>query len=196
MMTLILVGSVLTLSLETTWPRNVTLNASLSLVQVLLSQSDPTLRQRVRLHPPHSSINSGDNLRGVPSLPLPSVRPQLTRTVLSTGLNSSAFLWINQQESLRVSSSSSSSPSSSPDNLTSATTRSLTRAAKATNEDLIIGATEYIPSKWRITESAWHCMERVCALGSEQEEEEFQPAVLFMDRRTDNTDLPSCPMTG
>lgn len=151
-----------------------------------MTQSDPSIQQRVRLRSPHSTISHQERLHHVPCLPLPFIDPQRTLSIFCTGQSNSSQSWLKQT----------SSPSSSSTQI-GERSPSFSRSSRGDNEVLMIGAVDYNPIKWRIKESSWHELEKVCAItDNNQDVEGFQPAVLFMGLQTDNSILPSCPLNG
>lgn len=65
---------------------------------------------------------------------------------------------------------------------------------KDSNKNLIIGVSPYDPAMWRLGERGWYRLEQLCWNGCT--EIEHQPAVLYMDKDTDNTRIPLCPVKG
>ena len=146
-----------------------------------MTQSDPSIQQRVRLRPPHSTLSHQERLHHVPCLPLPFIDPQRTISIFSIGQSNPSCSWLKQ--------ASSSSSSSQIGERSS----SFSRATRDHKGVLAIGAIDYNPTKWRIEESSWQELEKVCATG---DGDGFQPAVLFMGQQTDNSVQPSCPLNG
>ena len=149
-----------------------------------MTQSDPSIQQRVRLRPPHSTISHQERLHHVPRLPLPFIDPQRTLSVFCTGQSNPSCSWLKQV----------SSPSSSSSPQIGERSASFRRSQSGDSEVLTIGAIDYNPFMWRIEESSWHELEKVCAIT--EDVEGFQPAMLFMGLQTDNSILPSCPLNG
>lgn len=151
-----------------------------------MTNSFPAIKQRIRVRPPHSLVNSQSTFANVPNLIIPLVQPQLTSTIFFAGTDNAAFSYIN------------STISSSPNNSTlPITTRNSPSLRRGTNEEFIIGARDYNPSKWSVSEQLWQKLERIAVLDKDElDDDDIHYSVIFMDKDTINSDIPYCPVNG
>lgn len=62
---------------------------------------------------------------------------------------------------------------------------------------LIIGAKNYNPSRWKVSNREWNSLEKRAASGPRGvPRENFKPSVLVMDYTTSNSEMPVCVVNG
>ena len=132
-------------------------------------------------------------------MPLPFIKSQLITTTFDNGvLDTSTWLQPHLENDLQLDNRNISqvlpkidcTVFNFPDSLSSNGPIS----KKDSNKNLIIGVSPYDPAMWRLGERGWYRLEQLCWNGCT--EIERQPAVLYMDKDTDNTRIPLCPVKG
>ena len=144
------------------------------------------------------------------------VPTQLISTVLDGGISEAVFAWFNNilvnqhtvnnkisesGDSLFECSASLPLPSASLSSFSplklDAFTLSLPRIKSSTNStrnlNIIVGVAPYNPQKWNVLEAEWRELESVCRYDNG---EVADPAVFYMDQRTNNSRMASFPVNG
>ena len=132
-------------------------------------------------------------------MPLPFIKSQLITTTFDNGvLDTSIWLQPHLENDLLLDNRNISQPLQKNDdsmfNFPDSISSNSPISKKDFNKKLIIGASPYDPAMWRLGERGWYRLEQLCLNGCT--ETERQPAVLYMDKDTDNTRIPLCPVKG
>ena len=144
-------------------------------------------------------------------LPLPFVRPQLTRVTFATSvtpesLEQPANLGKESPGRHRAASTSSNKDSNileeegeivKQSRSNSGVTIAQHLQSGDSSSHIIIGASDYDPSRSKVSREEWVSLERRAASGLQGvARENFRPSLLVMDHATDNSHTPFCVING
>ena len=171
--------------------------------------------QQVKLRIGSTSLTSADRVQSVPLLPVPFVNSSLTRVVLQTGINSERLPELlasssdgpnsggGEREEGREGEGEGGGEGEGMRPLRRERLRTLLQKllvdASSSQEPkpLIIGARDFEPHQMKGTTAEWRELEEISAGGPRgTPRENFQPSVVVMDQKSDNSHVPHCVMNG
>ena len=177
--------------------------------QQLLNSSHPSVTNQIQLEQQKTVKTCADTVQNLPTLPLPFVRPQLTRVIFATSVSQESLKQPLTHDGVLTGRHRAASGSGSKDSNIlaeegeivkhSSTGVSITQHLRSLQHsgDSVIGTSDYDPSRLKVPKEQWVSLEKRAASGLRGVAmENFKPSLLVMDHTTDNSNTPFCVING
>ena len=181
----------------------------LSSQQQLLNSNHSSVSNQIQLEQQKTVKTCADSVQNLPTLPLPFVRPQLTRVIFATSVSQESLKQPLTLDGVLTGRHRAASGSGIRDSNILAeegeTVKHSSMGASIIQHlrslqhsgDCVIGTSDYDPSRLKVPQEEWVSLERNAASGLRGVAmENFKPSLLVMDHTTDNSNTPFCVVNG